>query len=121
MKPENLRNWLRPIRVLSYVPVSGNWYKTVSKLTQSLYLNKVMEPLKKFWLGFEVCILWIHFVFKWNHWGKAGEGGGSINPVYRIFRHLISQPYKISVLHKYTIFSIFLNIPINHPLNNLIT
>jgi len=46
MKPKNFRSWLRPIRVLSYVPVSGNWYKTVSKLYQSLHLNKVMEPLK---------------------------------------------------------------------------
>ena len=31
MKPKHLRSWLRHIRVLSDVPISRHWYKTVSK------------------------------------------------------------------------------------------
>ena len=37
-KPKNLRSWLRPIRVLSDVPVSRNGYKTVYKLYQNIYM-----------------------------------------------------------------------------------
>jgi len=35
MKPENLRRWTINIRVLSDVPVSRNWYKTVAKLYEN--------------------------------------------------------------------------------------
>ena len=43
-KPENLRSWWRHIRVLSDVPVSRNWYKTITKhlyvrFLQDLYIN----------------------------------------------------------------------------------
>ena len=32
LKPEYLRSWLKPLQVLSDLPVSRNWYKTVSNL-----------------------------------------------------------------------------------------
>ena len=38
MTPENLRSWTIPIRHESDVPVSRNWYKTVSKLYQNAYI-----------------------------------------------------------------------------------
>ena len=38
MKPENLRSWTIPIRHLSDVPVSRNWYKTVSNLYENSYI-----------------------------------------------------------------------------------
>ena len=38
LKPENLRFWTIHIRHLSDVPVSRNWYKTVSKLYQKLWI-----------------------------------------------------------------------------------
>ena len=35
MKPKHFWGWLRPERVLSDVPVSRNWFKTVSMLNQN--------------------------------------------------------------------------------------
>ena len=32
LKPEYLRSWSKPLQVLSDLPVSRNWYKTVSNL-----------------------------------------------------------------------------------------
>ena len=38
MNRGNLRSWLRPKWVLSDVPVSRNWYKTVSNLYKNLFI-----------------------------------------------------------------------------------
>ena len=43
MKPENLRRWAIPIRHLSDVPVSRNWYKTVIRnFIYMQFLKKVV-------------------------------------------------------------------------------
>ena len=42
MKPENLRRWPIHIKHLSDVPVSRNWYKTVSKLCENSIWIKVV-------------------------------------------------------------------------------
>ena len=57
MKPENLRRWTIHMRHLSDVPVSRNWYKTVSKLYQIVYI-------------LDRCLIWIAkriFSLPWNY------------------------------------------------------
>ena len=38
LKASHISSWSRPMKVLSNVSVSGNWYKTVLKLYESSYM-----------------------------------------------------------------------------------
>ena len=42
MKPENLRHWTIHIKNQSDVPVSRNWYKTVSNLYENSYIYAIL-------------------------------------------------------------------------------
>ena len=46
LKPKNFRSWSKYIRVLSDVPVSENWYKTVPKLYQNFSMKSLSVKQK---------------------------------------------------------------------------
>ena len=38
LKPKHFRSWLRPMRVLSFVPVSRNWYMKLCQIHTKIYI-----------------------------------------------------------------------------------
>ena len=65
MKSENLRRWTIHIRHLSDVPVSRNWYKTVSKLYQNFHQWQCSIVVTCLWLYHVTSLLHCHWGRFW--------------------------------------------------------
>ena len=61
LKSKNFRSWSRHLRVLFDVPISRNWYKTVSKPYENLHVRfrtRFFESLH--YSSFKVMSLWLY-------------------------------------------------------------